>query len=116
MHNIHNTKDLCYINFDYTGKVKQLAFAGWIAFVELHKRIIKMSKVQIDCPVRMLTSQSYGTTGYFNTDAFVNPAGMREDCKEMFKVSEYRQFKVGHDALLDPSDNGYATYNLRGYT
>jgi hypothetical protein len=39
----------------------------------------------------------------------LNPEYMVEDCKEMFKNLEYRQFKVGHDALLDPSDNGYAT-------
>ena len=109
LNNIHGTNDLCYINFNYTGKVKQPAFAGWIAFVELYTRIIKMTKVQIDCPVRMVTSQSYGTTGYFNTDAYLNPEYMVEDCKEMFKNLEYRQFKVGHDALLDPSDNGYAT-------
>ena len=109
MNNIHNTKDLCYINFNYTGKVKQPECAGWIAFVELYTRIIKMTKVQIDCPVRMVTSQSYGTTGYFNTDAYLNPEYMVEDCKDMFKNLEYRQFKVGHDALLDPSDDGYAT-------
>ena len=72
-----------YINFNYTGKVKQPAFAGWIAFVELYTRIIKMTKVQIDCPVRMVTSQSYGTTGYFNTDAYLNPEYMVEDCKEI---------------------------------
>ena len=57
----------------------------------------------------MVTSQSYGTIGYFNTDAFLNPEDMIEDCKEMFKNLEYRQFRVGHDALLDPSENGYAT-------
>ena len=34
---------------------------------------------------------------------------MGEECKEIFKNLEYRQFKVGHDCLLDPSDNGYAT-------
>ena len=68
-----------------------------------------MTKVQIDCPVRMVTSQSYGTTGYFNTDAYFNPEYMVEDCNEMLNNLEYGQFKVGHDALLDPSDNGYAT-------
>ena len=42
---------------------------------------------------------------------------MAEDCKEIFKNLEYRQLKVGHDALLDPSDNGYArTYvDIRDY-
>ena len=34
---------------------------------------------------------------------------MVEDCKGMIKKLECREFKVGHDALLDPSDNGYAT-------
>ena len=92
MNNIHGTKDLCYINVNYTGKVKQPAFAGWIAFVALYSRIIKLTKVQIDCPVRMVTSQSYGTTGYFNTDAFLNPEDIVEVCKEIFKNLDFGQF------------------------
>ena len=93
LNDIHGTNDLCYINFNCTGKVKQPAFAGWIAFVELYTRIIKMTKVQIDCPVRMVASPSYGATGYFNTGSYSNPEYMVEDCKEMFKNLEYRQLK-----------------------
>ena len=71
--------------FIYTGKVKQPALAGWIAFVELYTPIIKMTKVQMDCLVRMVTSQSDGTTGYFNTDDFFHLAKIVEDCKVIFK-------------------------------
>ena len=109
LNNFHNTKDFDYIDFTYTGKLKQSALAAWIAFVELYTRIARMTKVQIDCPVRLVTSQSYGTTGYFNTDVFLNREYMLEDCKEIVEKLEDMQFKVGHDCLLDPSDNGYAT-------
>ena len=46
----------------------------------------KMIKVQIDCPVRIVTSQSYGTIGYVNADAFLTSEYMVEDCKEIFKT------------------------------
>ena len=91
------------------GKVKQPSPAGWIAFVELYTRIIKLTKVHMDCPVRVVTSQSYGTFGYVNTYAFLRPEYMVEDCKETFNNLEHREFKVGHDCLSDPSDNGSAT-------
>ena len=50
-----------------------------------------MTKVQFDCLVRMVTSQSYGTMGYFNTDAGMNPENKVEDCKEMFNKFDHRQ-------------------------
>jgi hypothetical protein len=106
LNNIHNTKDLCYIHFNYTGRVKQPAFAGWFSFVEMQTRIMKSSELQIDCPVKMVCSQSYGTAGYFVSDAFLNPAFMVEDCRALFKNLEYRQYKTGHDMLLSPFDNG----------
>ena len=57
----------------------------------------------------MVTSRSYGTTRYFNTDAVSNREDVVEDGKEMFNNLDNRQFNVGHDALHDPSDNDYAT-------
>ena len=68
--------------------------------------MMKSSKLQINCPVRLVCSQSDGTTGYFVSDAFLNPEFMIEDCKALFKQLEYRQYKAGHDTLLSPFDNG----------
>ena len=94
------------MNYYYTGRAKQPVFAGWISFVELSTRIIEVTKVQIDCPVRLVCSQSYGTTGYFVSAAFLNPNLMVEDCKALFKDLKYRPYRAGHDVLLSPSDNG----------
>jgi hypothetical protein len=106
LNEIHKTIDLCYVKYSYTGKVKQPVFAGWVSFVELSTRTMKLTKVQIECPVRLVCSQSYGTAGYFVSDAFLNPNFMVEDCKALFKDLKYRQYKAGHDVLLSPSDNG----------
>ena len=67
---------------------------------------MKMTKVQIDCPVRLIYSQSYETAGYFVSDAFLIPNFMVEDCKALFKDLKYRQYEAGHDVLLSPSDKG----------
>jgi hypothetical protein len=106
LNNIYNTKDLCYINYNYTGRVIQPILVGWLSFVEVSTRTMKSSELQIDCPVRMVCSQSYGTVGYFVSDHLLNPAFMVEDCKALFKNLEFRQYKAGHDTLLSPFDNG----------
>ena len=80
---------LCYIHFNYIGRVKQAIFTGWVSFVEVATTTIKSSKLQINCPVRLVCSQSYGTTGYFVSDAFLNPEFTIEDCKALFKNLEF---------------------------
>ena len=111
LNSIHNTRDVCYIHFQNTGRVRQPAFAGWLGFVGIETRIMTSSKLQIDCPVRMVCSQSYGTRGYFVSDAFLNPVFMVDDCKTLFKNLEYRQYNSGHDVLLSPFDNGTGINN-----
>ena len=82
---IHKTTALCDVNYYHTGRAKQPVFAGWVSFVELSTRIMKLTKVHIDCPVRLVCSQSYGTAGYFVPDAFLNPNFMVQDCKALLK-------------------------------
>ena len=106
LNDIHKTTDLCNVNYSYTGKVKQPVFAGWVSFAELSTRTMKVTKVQIECPVRLVCSQSYGVAGHFVSGAFLNPNFMVEDCKALFEDLKYRQYKAGHDVLLSPSDNG----------
>ena len=56
----------------------------------------------------MVCAQQYGTAGYFDTDAFLNPADMVEDVKAIFKNPIIRQYNRPHDCLLAPVDNGTA--------
>ena len=69
---------------------------------------MKASGVKIDCNLIMVCAQQYGTAGYFDTDAVLNPADMVEDVKVIFKSPVIRQYECPHDCLLAPFDNGTA--------
>ena len=105
---IHGTSGLNYVNNHYVNGVEQPKLNGWINAVEESIRSMKASGVKIDCNLIMVCAQQYGTAGYFDTDAFLNPADMVEDVKANFKNPVIRQYKCPHDCLLAPFDNGTA--------
>jgi len=106
LNSIHKTTGLDYINYSYTGHVQQPICVGWINFVELATHDMTQSDVMIDYNTVLVCSEKYGTTGYFKTDAFLNPYDTIHDMSKIYTNLKYKQFPCPHDCLLAPYDNG----------
>lgn len=106
LNSIHGTKGLNYIHNGYTGDVAQPKLSGWINYVESSTNIMKLGNVKIDCDVSLVCSETYGTTGYFQSDQYLNPQYILEDIKCIYKNPKVKQFRTTHDCLITPYDNG----------
>jgi hypothetical protein len=98
LNEIYGTVDLEYVNHNYTSVVEQPKFNGWINFVQN-----SLNGVKLNYNVSLICSQQYGKSGYFVSDAFLNPQYMVEDIRKIFKDPKIRQYRCGHDCLVSPS-------------